>query len=31
MGRKITKTGLEFREKFGYTGKLTKECMGKEL
>lgn len=31
MGRKITKTGLKFREKFGYTGKLTKECMGKEL
>lgn len=31
MPRKITKTGLEFREKFGYTGKLTKECMGKEF
>ena len=31
MPRKITETGLKFRERFGYTGKLTKECMGKEL
>ena len=31
MPRKITEVGLQFREKFGYTGKLTKEAMGKEL
>lgn len=31
MSRKITEVGLQFREKFGYTGKLTKEAMGKEL
>ena len=31
MPRKITEVGLQFREKFGYTGKLTKEAMRKEL
>lgn len=31
MGRHISKIGLQFREKFNYTGKLSKECMGKEL
>ena len=31
MPRKITEVGLKFIEKFGYTGKLTKEAMGKEL
>lgn len=31
MPRKITETGLKFREKFGYTGKITREAMGKEL
>lgn len=31
MPRKITEVGLQFREKFGYTGKIAKEAMGKEL
>ena len=31
MGRPLTDFGKRFREKFDYTGKLTKECMGKEL
>ena len=31
MPRKITDFGKRFREKFGYNGKLTKECMGDEL
>lgn len=31
MGRHLTDFGKRFREKFDYTGKLTKECMGKEL
>ena len=31
MSRKITEVGLQFREKFGYTGKITRKAMGKEL
>ena len=31
MPRKITEVGLQFRERFGYTGKISKEAMGKEL
>jgi hypothetical protein len=31
MSKNITDFGNSFREKFNYTGKLTKECMGKEL
>lgn len=31
MPRKISEFGKKFREKFSYYGKLTKECMGKEL
>ena len=31
MPRKITEVGLQFREKFGYTGKITRKAMGKEL
>lgn len=31
MSRKMTEVGLQFREKFGYTGKITKEAMGKQL
>lgn len=31
MPNNITDFGKGFREKFNYTGKLTKECMGKEL
>lgn len=31
MPRKITEVGLKFREKFGYTGKITRKAMGKEL
>lgn len=30
-GKPITEFGKNFREKFNYVGKLTKECMGKEL
>ena len=31
MSRKITEVGLQFREKFGYYGKITRDAMGKEL
>ena len=31
MPRSCTKLGNDFREKFNYYGKLTKECMGPEL
>ena len=31
MPRKITEVGLQFREKFSYTGKITRKAMGKEL
>lgn len=31
MSRNITSIGKSFREKFNYTGKLSRECMGKEL
>lgn len=31
MGRHISKIGLQFREKFGYIGKMSKDAMGKEL
>lgn len=31
MGKHISKIGLQFREKFGYTGKIAKEAMGKDL
>lgn len=31
MSRKITEVGLQFREKFSYTGKITRKAMGKEL
>lgn len=31
MPRNTTEFGKKFREMFNYTGKLTKECMGKEL
>ena len=31
MPRKITEVGIQFREKFGYTGKITRKAMGKEL
>lgn len=31
MSRKISEVGLQFKEKFSYTGKITKDAMGKEL
>ena len=31
MSRSCTKLGNDFRKKFNYNGKLTKECMGPEL
>ncbi len=31
MPRNCTKFGNDFRQKFNYTGKLTKECMGDKL
>lgn len=31
MPRKITEVGIQFIEKFGYTGKITRKAMGKEL
>lgn len=31
MPRNCTKFGNDFRQKFNYTGKLTKECMGSKL
>lgn len=31
MPKNVTEFGKSFREKFNYTGKITKECMGKEL
>lgn len=31
MGKHIGEIGLQFREKFDYTGKMSREAMGKEL